>query len=60
MINFSTFTAVLNKEQYIEFWVKNAEEDWETAVYNKQGKRNTAALFFFHMCIFSAPPPAVD
>jgi HEPN domain-containing protein len=42
---------MLTKEQHIEFWTKTALEDWDTAEYNMQGKRNTAALFFFHLCI---------
>jgi HEPN domain-containing protein len=42
---------MLTKEQHIEFWKKTAIEDWDTAEYNMQGKRNTAALFFFHLCI---------
>lgn len=26
-------------------------DDWDTAEYNMKGKRNTAALFFFHLCV---------
>ena len=40
---------MLTKEQYIDFWKKTGLEDWDTAEYNMQGKRNTAALFFFHL-----------
>ena len=41
----------MTKEQHIDFWKKRGLEDWDTAEYNMQGKRNTAALFFFHLCI---------
>ncbi len=41
---------MLSKEEHIIFWKNNALEDWDTAVFNMEGKKNTAALFFFHLC----------
>lgn len=37
----------MTKEDHIHFWKENANEDWDTAVFNLNGNRNTAALFFF-------------
>jgi HEPN domain-containing protein len=45
------FTTMMSKEEHIVFWQESAFEDWDTAVFNVQGKRNTAALFFFHLSI---------
>jgi HEPN domain-containing protein len=42
---------MLKKEQHIDFWRKTGLDDWDTAEYNMKGKRNTAALFFFHLCV---------
>ena len=42
---------MLTKEEHILFWKDSALEDWDTAIFNVQGKRHTAALFFFHLCI---------
>ncbi len=44
------FTIMFSKEEHILFWKNNALEDWDTAVFNLGGKKNTAALFFFHLC----------
>lgn len=38
---------MITKEQHIHFWLKNAEEDFETAIYNFKGKKNVYCLFFY-------------
>ena len=35
----------------IEFWKRQSHEDWETAVYLANGKRNLMALFAIHLAI---------
>ena len=41
----------MSKEDHIVFWTESALEDWDTAIFNWEGRRNMAALFFFHLCI---------
>lgn len=41
----------MNKEDHIKYWSQLALNDFDTAVYNLEGKRNVPALFFFHLCI---------
>lgn len=42
---------MMSKEQHIDFWLKNADEDLDTALYNFDGGRNVYCLFFLHLCI---------
>lgn len=42
---------MMSKEQYIDFWLKNADEDLDTALYNFEGGRNVYCLFFLHLSI---------
>jgi HEPN domain-containing protein len=41
----------MSKGDHIVFWKESALEDWDTALFNVHGKRNTAALFFFHLSV---------
>ena len=39
------------KKAHIDYWKREAERNWETAVYLKEGKQNLMALFLFHLTI---------
>ena len=41
----------MNKQQHIDWWKKEAEKNWQTAVYLMQGRQNVFALFTFHLTI---------
>ncbi len=42
---------MLNKQELINYWRKLAEDDLSTAIYNLQGHKALATLFFFHLAI---------
>jgi HEPN domain-containing protein len=39
------------KQAHIDYWKREAERNWETALYLKEGKQNLIALFLFHLTI---------
>ncbi|MEI7979742.1 MAG: hypothetical protein WCI53_12920 [Bacteroidota bacterium] len=41
----------MTKQEYIDFWVAQAEEDWQTALYLKAGNKNLFLLFTLHLVI---------
>ncbi|MFN0049323.1 MAG: HEPN domain-containing protein [Cytophagales bacterium] len=41
----------MTKEQHINFWVQNANDDFDTALYNFKGKKNVYCLFFLHLSV---------
>ncbi|MBS1682234.1 MAG: HEPN domain-containing protein [Bacteroidetes bacterium] len=42
---------MLTKEGHIDFWKKEAEKNWETALYLIHGRHFVMALFMFHLVI---------
>jgi hypothetical protein len=38
----------VTKEEYITFWLNQSDEDWQTALYLKEGKKNLMLLFMLH------------
>lgn len=41
----------MTKQEHIQWWIDEADRNWETAVFNMNGKQNVFALFAFHLCI---------
>ena len=41
----------MNSIDLIEFWFKSADEDYDTMLYMKAGKKNTWCLFMGHLVI---------
>ncbi|MCE2934424.1 MAG: HEPN domain-containing protein [Cyclobacteriaceae bacterium] len=41
----------MTKDQHIAYWKTEAERNWETALYLKNGKQNVMALFMLHLTI---------
>lgn len=41
----------MTKEEYITFWLNQSDEDWQTALYLKEGKKNLMLLFMLHLVI---------
>ena len=41
----------MTKDQHIAYWKTEAERNWETALYLKNGKHNVMALFMLHLTI---------
>jgi HEPN domain-containing protein len=41
----------MTKEDHIKYWTNDAERNWETASYLKQGKQNVMALFMLHLVV---------
>jgi len=41
----------VTKDQHIAYWKTEAERNWETALYLKNGKQNVMALFMLHLTI---------
>ncbi len=41
----------MTKEEHIEYWLKTAKEDWETAQFLFQSKRYVYSLFFTHLTL---------
>ena len=39
------------KQAHIDYWKREAERNWETALYLKESKQNLIALFLFHLTI---------
>ena len=39
------------KQAHIDYWKREAERNWGTALYLKEGKQNLIALFLFHLTI---------
>lgn len=39
----------MNKEDHIAWWKNSSDENWETAIYLKNGRQNLFALFAFHL-----------
>ncbi len=40
---------MLSKEEHIAYWKREAERNWETAVYLKNGSQRVMALFMLHL-----------
>ncbi|MBU6157922.1 MAG: HEPN domain-containing protein [Bacteroidetes bacterium] len=41
----------MTKQDHIAYWKNSSNEDWETALYNYEGKRSVPALFFLHLSV---------
>ncbi len=41
----------MTKDQHIAYWKTEAERNWETALYLKNGKQNVMALFMLHLTV---------
>ncbi len=41
----------MSKQEYIDFWLNQSEEDWKTALYLKDGNKNIMMLFMLHLVI---------
>lgn len=41
----------MNKQDHINYWKEEAERNWDTALYLKQGKQNVMALFMLNLVI---------
>ena len=42
---------MMTKEDHIAWWKSSSEDNWETAIYLKNGRQNLFALFAFHLVI---------
>lgn len=42
---------MMDKKGHIEFWKKEANRNWETALYLRNGSQNVMSLFMFHLVI---------
>ena len=42
---------MLTKEGHITYWKREAERNWETALYLKEGSQRVMALFMLHLVI---------
>ncbi len=42
---------MLTKEQHIDYWKREANRNWDTALYLKEGKQHVMALFMLHLVI---------
>ncbi|MBL7878109.1 MAG: HEPN domain-containing protein [Cyclobacteriaceae bacterium] len=40
---------MLTKEEHINYWKREAERNWETALYLKKGSQRVMALFMLHL-----------
>lgn len=40
---------MLTKEGHIDYWKREAERNWETALYLKKGSQRVMALFMLHL-----------
>jgi HEPN domain-containing protein len=40
---------MLDKQGHIEYWKREAERNWETAIYLQKGKQRVMALFMLHL-----------
>ncbi|MFY7665869.1 HEPN domain-containing protein [Flavobacterium sp.] len=41
----------MTKQEHIQWWIDEADRNWETAIFNMNGKQNVFALFAFHLCV---------
>ena len=41
----------MNKQEHIDWWVAESDRNWQTAIFNKDGKQNVFSLFAFHLCV---------
>ena len=42
---------MMSKEEHIAWWKRSSDENWETAIYLKNGRQNLFALFAFHLVV---------
>ncbi|MBY0436002.1 MAG: HEPN domain-containing protein [Cyclobacteriaceae bacterium] len=42
---------MMSKQDHIDYWKKEAERNWETAVYLKDGRQHVMSLFLLHLVI---------
>lgn len=42
---------MMSKEEHIAWWKTDSDENWETALFLKNGRQNLFALFAFHLVI---------
>lgn len=42
---------MMTKQEHIDFWKNTADENWDTALYNYQGKQYVMTLFMFDLVI---------
>ena len=40
---------MLTKEEHIAYWKREAERNWETAIYLQKGSQRVMALFMLHL-----------
>ena len=41
----------MNKQEHINWWIEEANRNWQTAIFNRDGKQNVFSLFAFHLCV---------
>ena len=41
----------MNKQEHINWWIEEAYRNWQTAIFNRDGKQNVFSLFAFHLCV---------
>ena len=41
----------MNKLEHINWWIEEADRNWETATFNREGKQNVFSLFAYHLCV---------
>jgi HEPN domain-containing protein len=41
----------MTKQEHIQYWQTEAERNWQTALYLKDGKQNVMALFMLHLTV---------
>jgi HEPN domain-containing protein len=41
----------MTKEEHIDWWKSSSNDNWETAIYLKNGRQNLFALFAFHLVL---------
>ena len=41
----------MNKQEHINWWMEEANRNWQTAIFNRDGKQNVFSLFAFHLCV---------
>lgn len=42
---------MMTKQEHIDFWKNNSDENYHTAIYNLNGKQYVFTLFLFHLTI---------
>jgi HEPN domain-containing protein len=41
----------MTKQEHIQWWIDESNRNWETAIFNRDGKQNVFSLFAFHLCV---------